>query len=304
MQIHELNQSQQINEIDFVGPGSIFDVGKQVLKNPAAFTSSSALGAAQQAAAQSSAQSSAQKLAKQGYTVGGSVKPQTTVTQQLQANASNPAVQQQVKQLATQWVKISGAKRAQPVTEASVTAFDPNMLSAEYKSMYDRIKTSNDLEKKATAIKASFRAWSDPLLKAGSIDMDDVRQNAETARLLDSAMTNVALVSASGAETKMEQQAAEKYMSLAIAALQTAYQNSAQQQQVARSIAGGAGAATGDDDYTQQVLKQLEPLGITKTALGSLKRLMSDSARGSTTINNTGNPMLNAIARLAGMTIR
>jgi len=129
MQIHELNQRQQINEVDLAGPSSIFNVGKQVLKNPTAFASSSALGAAQQAAAQSSAQKSAEVLSKQGYTVGGSTKPTVTTAQQLQTVKANPAVQQQVKNLSSQWLKQSEQlRKIRPVSEA-VAQFNPRDLT-------------------------------------------------------------------------------------------------------------------------------------------------------------------------------
>ena len=108
MQIHELNKSQQINEVDLVGPTSVFNVGKQVFKNPAALVKSSALGSAEQAAAQASAEKSANVLSKQGYNVGGGIKPAVTTAQQLQAVKANPAVQQQIKNLLAQW-KTQGA---------------------------------------------------------------------------------------------------------------------------------------------------------------------------------------------------
>lgn len=131
MQIHELNQSRKSNitEVDLVGPGGIFDVAKQVIKDPRALGSASALGSAEQDAAQASATKSAQKLAAQGYQVGGSAKPVVTTAQQLQKVKSNPAVQQQVKNLASQWMTQSAAlKKSKPVTEA-VAEFNPRDLA-------------------------------------------------------------------------------------------------------------------------------------------------------------------------------
>ena len=308
MQIHELTQRQRVDEVDLVGPTGIFAVGKQVLKNPKALYNSPALAAAQQAAAQQSAAASAQKLANPGafrramgnqaYTVGGSIKPTTTVTQQLQVVKSNPAVQQQVKTLAAQWMNLSGAIRTQPLPEAVISAFDPNTLSAEYKSIYDKTKAISDLDKKATRIKNSFQAWSDPLLKTGNISMDVIRQNAETEKLLDAAMNNVALVAALGSDPKMEKTAVEQYMSLAIAAIQTAVQNVAPAKQPASPRSSGGGPTDAE------ILTQLQNAGVpvTKVDLEKLGQFLISSS-GSNTVGDTGNPALNAVLKLAGMRV-
>jgi hypothetical protein len=315
MQIHELNKGQQVNEVDLVGPNSIFNVGKQVLKNPAALVKSSALGAAQQAAAQASAVKSADKLAAQGYQVGGSVKPATTVAQKLQTVRTNPAVQQQVRNLTAQWMTQSSAlKRSMPVTEA-VAVFNPSDLTdPKYASVLKAMQakggqpttpspeqaaaTDIELEKKLTAWKTQFRAWSDPKLQAGGITIDAVRRDPETAKLLDSQLSNVAVAAQSG-DMNVEQQAVQEYFNTAIAAIQAYEQNTSQRIAPVGSVASVPAA-----DQDQQALQQLEQLGITRTALASLGKLMAQSAKGKTSVNDTGNPLLNAIAKMSGMTVR
>jgi len=64
MQIHEMFQRKPINEVDLVGPSSIFNVGKQVLKDPKAWVNSNALGAAQQRASDQYAKDLAPQVAK------------------------------------------------------------------------------------------------------------------------------------------------------------------------------------------------------------------------------------------------
>lgn len=303
MQIHELNQRRQINEVDLVGPNSIFNVGKQ-------------------SAIQASAASSANKLAAQGYKVGGSVKPTVTTAQQLQAVKSNPAVQQQIKNLSSQWMAQSAAlkKSKQPVTEAeSVVPVDPrDITDPKYASLFQAIAKKEadargnepepqgpapeaELQKRLTILKTQFKTWSDPRLQAGGITIDEVRKNPDTQDMLDSALANVA-VAMEGGNENLEKQAVEEYFNIAIAAIQAHNQNTGQRQ--ASAVSGVSSVAGTAADNEQQVLQQLEQLGITKTALASLGKLMAQSAKGSTVINNTGNPFLNAVAKMAGITIK
>ena len=112
MQIHELNKKskqiseQQVNEVDLVGPNSIWNVGKEVIKNPSALLTNRRMGAAKQAAYQSSAADSAAALAKQGFTAGASTKQQSS-QQTLATVKANPGIQRVIKGLAAQWKSIS-----------------------------------------------------------------------------------------------------------------------------------------------------------------------------------------------------
>lgn len=64
MQIHEMFQRKPLNEVDLVGPSGIFNVGKQVLKDPKAWVNSNALGAAQQRASDQYGKKIAPEVAK------------------------------------------------------------------------------------------------------------------------------------------------------------------------------------------------------------------------------------------------
>lgn len=131
MQIHELNKKPakinetQVNEVDLVGPNSVFNVGrelgKQLVKDPRGLVNTTSIGAAKQNAAASSAASSAGELANpgseaystrglrgmKGYQVGGSAPAKTTTQQELQVVKTTPAYQQQVKNLAAQWKSVA-----------------------------------------------------------------------------------------------------------------------------------------------------------------------------------------------------
>jgi hypothetical protein len=319
MQIHELNTRKIVNEVDLVGPNSIFNVGKQVFKNPAALGSSSALGAAQQQADQSSAQKSAALLAKQGYKVGGSVKPVVTTAQQLPAVKANPAVQQQVQNLTSQWMTQSQAlKRTQMVPEAEAVAFDPRDLSdPKYAGLLRKLQQQGglppepvkkqtpaselELEKKLTAFKTQFKNWSDPRLQVRGITVDDVQRDPATEQMLDSALSNIAVAMQSRDEN-LEKAAVAQYFNIAIAAIQAYEQNT--QQPDRNSAAARVAAQPAQADVDQQVLQQLGAVGITRAQLEKLGTAMTQAAGGDASVNNTGNPVLNAIARLAGMRVQ
>lgn len=319
MQIHELNNRKPINEVDLVGPNSVFNVGKQVLKNPAALYKSSALGAAQAAAQGAHAQTSADKLAAQGYTTS-SVKPAVSTAQQLQAVNANPAVQQQVKNLTSQWMTQSQSlKKATPVSEATAQ-FDPRDLTdPKYASILramqaqggaptsptqDQTAASNvELEKKLSNWKAQFKTWSDPKLQVSGITVDKVRQDPATAKMLDSAIADVAVAAQAG-DASIEKQAVAQYFNIAIAAIQAFAQNTNQYQPQSVSAGRTGSAAAQNQDEITKVRQQLQQIGLGDAQLSSLGKLMSDAARGGNTVRNTGNPVLNAIAQLAGMKIQ
>lgn len=358
MQIHELNQQQQVNEVDLVGPNSIFNVGKQVVKNPAALGKSSALGAAQQAAAQASAASSAATLTRQGYTVGGSAKPAVTIAQQLQKVKANPAVQQQIKNLLSQWLKQSAQLRKKPISEA-VEQFNPRDLTdPKYASVLKAIqgqetaksgaatntppsramsmqpyqvpgagtnptpatapgyklpaandqaaqqKQNLELEKELTVWKEQFKQWSDQKLSTTVASMDDVRTDTVTASELDKALSNVAVAAKSGDQT-LETSAVENYLNLAIAGIQT-YINNSESKSSARTSRVSSATATADGTAEQQdqIKQQLAKIGITNAQLSALGTIMTQLNKGSNVVNDTGNPVLNAIAKMAGMKVQ
>lgn len=308
MQIHELNKTPNNQQVQEALPNSV-----------KALWSSSAQGAAKQAATQKSAAASAAKLAKQGYTVGGSVKPVVTTAQQLQAVKANPAVQQQIQNLTSQWITQSQAlKKAQPVSEAESVAFDPKDLSdPKYAGVLRALQQQGGLppepvknqtpasdlalEKKLTAFKTQFKNWSDPRLQAGGITVDDVQRDPATEQMLNSALSNIAVAMQSGNEN-LEKAAVVEYFNIAIAAIQAYEQNT--QQPGRTSAAAGVAAQPTQADVNQQVLQQLGAIGITTAQLGALGKIMAQANRGSNAVNDTGNSVLNAIAQMAGMSVK
>jgi hypothetical protein len=347
MQIHELNKKpKKLNEVDLVGPGSIFNVGKQVLKHPAMLGKSSALGAAQQAASQASAEKSAKLLTKQGYTVGGSVPAPVTTAQQLQAVKANSAVQQQIKTLATQWLTQSAQLRKSKTVSEAVAQFNPSDVTdpryaavlkampartaatklgppgknmstqpyqvpgagtsstpasaAGYKSTVAPAEANINLEKDLTVWKEQFKQWSDQKLASQGVTMDAVRQDGPTEEALNKALSNVAVAAQSG-DPSLENSAVEEYLNLAIAGIQ-AYVNNKQRN--SPSATSGATSASTAQTKEEEIKQQLEKIGITSAQLSALGTAMAQSNGGSTAINNTGNPVLNAIADLAGMKVQ
>lgn len=335
MQIHELNRPRKSNitEVDLVGPGGIFNVAKQVFKNPRALGSSSALGSAELAAAQSSAQASAQKLAAQGYTVGGSRPPRVNLAQTLPAVQQNPAVQQQVRQLTNQWMSqaaqaVNNVKARNVLPEAVVIGNPENtrdpaerrLLDLFYQQQASRGQVSGTtsgenqrpaepdaadrtaVNKQLQDIADVFATWADSKLSVPSegIDMRALRADPQYQQTLSNQLTRVAIESLANPNSPTATKAVNEYFNLAIAAIQTEVNNrkSAQGGQTARA------AATTPQEQDTQVLTLLQQQGIpvTRANLEKLGQLMANSS-GSNTIRNTGNPILNAIARIAGMRI-
>lgn len=336
MQIHELNRKpkvvseQSVNEVDLVGPTGIFAVGKQVgkqllSKNFKALYNSPALASAQQAAAQQSAAASAQKLTNPGafrramgnqaYQVGGGVKPPVTTAQQLQAVNANPAVQQLVKNLSSQWASQSSTlkQKQQPITSTTESAaqVDPREVVGDPKfaGMLQLLKRQGvdlakeaEVEKQLNSWKVEFSSWANARLTTRGVSVDNIRDDKATADMLDAASSKVAIAAQSG-DTNLEKAAAEEYFNIAIAGIQAYIQNTKNAAGSQRATAAG-GATANPASTDNDILTQLQNAGIpvTKVSLEKLGQLMAASS-GSNTVRDTGNEVLNAMARLAGMRV-
>ena len=358
MQIHELNRSrktvtetQQVNEIDLVGPASVWNVGKQVAKNPSGIASSTALGAAKQAAIQGSAAKSAAKLAKQGYQVSSGAGQKVSTAQILPLVRSNAAIQQQVKNLTAQWmpqatslvaankIKKMGQKPGS-VSEAVAQISNPQgtkdplerqILDALYKQeaqtkagtttagpaqgamgiaakaaapVQPSADDQADVNQTLVEFGKEFQNWADPKLAAGGITMDTVRSDPATAKMLQDQVRRISILSMANPGSKETQAAVEEYFNLAIAGIQMVEKN--RSQGVAAAPASGGGATGAAEPSDEELLTQLQSAGLamTKPQIESLGKVMIQAANGSNVIRNTGNPVLNAIARLAGMSIQ
>ena len=169
-----------------------------------------------------------------------------------------------------------------------------------YKTPASDVADKNiELEKDLTTWKEQFHQWSDQKLASQGVTMDMVRQDRVTNDALNKAMTNVAVAAQSG-NTNLETEAVEHYLNLAIAGIQ-AYVNNAQ------NVSGGdtrTSVAPAEPGEEQQIKQQLDKIGITKAQLEALGAVMTQANRGKTAVNNTGNPVLNAIAQMAGMKVQ
>jgi hypothetical protein len=345
MQIHELNRPSkpQVNEVDLVGPNSILNVGKQVLKNPAAVTSSSALGAAQQAASQASAAASAKKLAAQGYNVSANRPVQVSMPQVLQAVQQNPAIQQQVNNLTAQWLTqaptvinavrmantarmASAANARRNVPEAVVignpeATRDPaerRLLDVYYQQQAakgevtgtapetpatpdadDRSAVNSQLQD----IVSEFTRWSDSKLATGGITMENIRSNPQYKKMLEDQLLAIAIQSLADPKSPAATQAINAYFNTAIAAIQTEVKlrQSGASQAAIGNTAGQAQPATDDTEVLN--LLQQQGISLTKAQLQKLGQLVASANNNNFNIRNTGNPIMNAIARIAGLRV-
>jgi len=336
MQIHELNQRpKKVSEANIFGPMGLAATARQVVKNPASLFKSSALGAAEQSAAQASAAASAQKLVAQGYQAGGGIKPQVTLTQQLAAVKSNPAVQQQVKNLTAQWQKqgaaiVAKAKSKQPIPEAAVAITNPEttkdpqdrqLLDFIYKQQAakgqpvavpgtapatpqpdstDKAEVNQQLEEFALA----FAQWSDARLTTGGVTMDTVRQDPAVNKALSDQLTKISIESIANPASAATTAAIEQYFNTAIAAIQTTLNNSQPRTARTRTAAAPAAAAA-TAPANVDLLTQLQQQGVslTRAELEKLGQVLTTANGGSNVIRDTGNELLNNIATVAGLRV-
>lgn len=330
MQIHELNKrpakinKAQVNEVDLVGPNSIFNMGKQVLKDPSSLLSNTGMGAAKQAATQASAASSAAGLAQQGYKAGGSAT-KTTPQQQLQKVKMNTAVQQLVKNIASQWpaqgnalyAKIKTAPMGQPTTESVViknlNTNDPDeqaLLAAiqkqELESQVEKLKSNQpNPEEKAKAdekiladintYSAGFQDWATTRLSNLGIKLDKIESDTWAKEELQKALRSIALTGLSAPNSPGLISDVAEYFYIAIA--------TAQVQQADQRSAAGPAADAGDKQLTDKEIVAQSGVPLTSAQIEALGQAMRKAANGETTIRNTGNTLLNAISRLAGFKV-
>jgi hypothetical protein len=325
MQIHELNSRKPLKEVDLVGPNSIFNVGKQVLKNPKAAINSAELGVAQQAAIQASASASADRLANpnavqralgdRAYTASGSAKAPSTPQQQLAQVQSNPAVQQMVKNLAAQWktqgVAVAGKLKTANVSEAVVTinpnTKDPNdlkLLAAIQKAEAGRSDASPTPEVQATTNKklnsfaTEFQNWAEPKLRAIGVNLNTVMQDPWATKTIQEILTKLSIESLANPESAATTALVEQFFNVVIATNQ-AQQQGAQGARQAR--AGATASASGAEQVDDAAVLKQYGLNMSTSQLDALASAMRRADKqGLGTVRNTGNELLNALVRAAG----
>jgi hypothetical protein len=337
MQIHELNKNPakinkaQVNEVDLVGPNSVFNVGrelgKQLVKDPRGLINPTSIGIAKQNAAAASAASSADALANPGigrklagnsaYQVGGSAK-QTTPQQQLAQVQSNQAVQQMVKNLAAQWktqgVAVAGKIKTAKMNETATpidprTIKDPDelkLLNLFYKQQglempQSQAAPTSDVQSKANqklnAFATEFQNWASPKLQAIGVNLGVVMQDPWASKTIQQILTKLSVESLANPESDATSGLVEQFFNVAIATNQSKQQSSLS----GKAPLSAQGSSAGDQSDQEIVAQSGVPL--TKAQIESLGTAMRKSANGGTIIRDTGNGLLNAIARMAGFRI-
>ena len=330
MQIHELNnKKQQVNEVDLVGPNSIFNVGKQVLKNPKAAINSAELGSAQQSAVQASAAKSAERLANpnalqralgdRAYTAGASAKAPVMPQQQLAQVQSNPAVQQMVKNLAAQWktqglavaTKINASNIAEAITINPSATKDPadlKILAAIEKQIEKQEAGKSDApvapdvkaktNQKLNTFSTEFQNWAEPKLRAIGVNLNTVMQDQWAAKTIQDILTKLSIESLANPESSATTGLVEQFFNVVIATNQSQQQQAPQGTRQARaSIPTASGAEQADD---AAILKQYG-LNMSTSQLDALATAMRRADKqGLGSVRNTGNELLNALVRAAG----
>lgn len=345
MQIHELNRrpakitETQVNEVDLAGPNSIFNVGKQVFKNPSALASNSAMGAAKQQAYAQSAQASAADLATQGYQVGGSAKEKTTPQQELQVVKTTPAYQQQVKNLAAQWrsvapgvvatVKKRSAAPEPALAEDVIDLAPPNTtqdaavkqtlsgLYAQRASGYAPAKynvpttsgpaakpnpeTSKAVNADLTIVSNEFKKWANTKLAQVGVRLDTIAGDPWTNSQLEQLLLKIATFSLAYPEGSDTTNAAvEEFFNVAIASNLAMNKNS---DSVAARTSATRPAAAAGETQDDAALLQKSNIPLNPTQIQTLGKAIQQDLGGSNVIRDTGSELLNALARSAGLRI-
>lgn len=303
MQIHELNNKKNSKQVQEAP--QIWNLGKEIIKNPAALGSNAAMAQAKQAATQQTAAQLANKLSKQGYTVSGN----KTLQQQLQSNLSNAAIQQQVGTLTSQWTAQRNALNQATVTETAVAQFDPRDLEdPKYASVLKALQAQGEdptkgiqLEKQLSAKKLEFSNWAKTKLSNLGINVDVIQRDSAVQEMIDSALSEIAVAAQSG-NVNLEKQAVEKYLNAAIAGnmfvrsggTSTATTSTTQPTSTAQpATRPSANADLLSRNNIQMSADQLQALNLAVRA----------ELKGGTTIRNTGSAVLNALAKAAGLQI-
>jgi len=343
MLIHELNNKksaniseQQVNEIDLFGPQGIAAVGKQAFKNPKAFWNAAELGAAQQAAAQDYAAGSAEKLANPsafrkalGNRAYSTSAPQTTAQQQYQAVKTNPGVQQLVKNISSQWKAVatpivanlaknkSGRVSEEIVSAQPNSAQDPKVkttlsnLYAQSPGAYGQVNynvptqtqqatNAKQVDSDLLTVSNGFKRWAKQQLSNAKINLDAIERDSWAKSQLEQSLLKIATYSLADPGSPTTLAAVEDFFNIVYATNIAASQSA---QSVAQAQTSNARGSSAQEQQTpEEVLKQYG-LTITQPQITDIAAAMSRATKSGKVIRNTANPVLNALAQLAGFQI-
>lgn len=342
MQIHELNNKRKpTNEATGIGPlDSAINATKAVWQNKNSLWNSSALATAQQSATQANAADAAAELANPGsqvlstrklrgsqpVTVGGSAKASVTPQQQLAQVQSNPAVQQMVKNLAAQWktqgVAVAGKLKTTKVAETT-TPIDPRtikdpeeraLLNLFYKqqgmempdnSVNPPPQVVDKANQKLNTFSTEFQNWAEPKLRAIGVNLNTVMQGQWAAKTIQDILTKLSIESLANPESTATTGLVEQFFNVVIATNQSQQQGSQGAGQ-ARASAPRASASTtpGAEQVDDAAILRQYGLNMSASQLDTLASAMRRADQtGQGTIGNTGNVLLNALARSAGFKV-
>lgn len=329
MQIHELtNKRKTTNEATGFGPlDSAINTGKAFLQNKNSLWNSSALASVQQATTQANAADAAAELANPGsqalstrklrgspaYQVGGSATAPVTPQQQLTQVKSNPAVQQMVKNLATQWKsRNTGTSGITARTHAIKEEMEPSTAQlAQIPAQAPQQQTATTTpdpkavelnRKKVKTLKTEFLNWARTKLQALNVNLTSILQNPEYSKQLGEVLNDIATKSLIDPESEQANAAVENFFNLVIATNQSQQQQGSQGARQAR--AGAPASAPGDDQVDDAAILKQYGLNMSASQLDTLASAMRRADKtGQGTIGNTGNVLLNALARSAGFKV-
>jgi hypothetical protein len=332
MQIHELKlhtvQEAQLTEVDLVGPNSVFNVGREVLKDPRAFVSSRALGAAQQRAANQYAASRAPAVTN----IANTNIPQTAkslaagwrqIGAQLPSPLPSPTTVQPKQPSAqptiTPATKIQGTKPGQPSAadyenlerrlQAQLAKQQKDQQSSDKPPYAEELwgkpsKYDNLKEDAASDYRDSFIQYARRVLNATDrgVDTEMIARDENTNSQLDALLKRIIAL-----HNQPDQQTAEveKYFNTALTAWNKIQTNPALYQRLnpQGTAAGGRGRQTTvqTGDAEQELQQMLSQIGISKAQLQKLAQTATDAAGGRNFVRSTGNPVIDSVLQAAGM---
>lgn len=315
MQIHELNNKKRPNteQVQEAIPG--WNLAKEIVKNPAALVSNTAMAQAKQAAAQQTAAGLSQKLTKQGYTTAAAPKKATDLLPQIKANA---ATQQMIKTLGAEWQRIATQLTKQPVKEYTVaptqqastagaqyaqrpggygqtTINAPTTDTPQATSTGAALKNlqAQQAQQTQAAMMDEFTKWANTKLTALKVDLDDVNKDPAVA----SALKNLAnKIAADPAGTSKE---VNEYFNLAIAA--NIADNQARRAGFYQPTPGAAAPAAQVPQKPQDITAQA---GLNPQILQGLGAVLRRADQGSMTMPRTNNPVADAMFQQMGFKLK
>jgi len=318
MQIHELNNKKRPNKEQVDEAPVLWNLGKEIIKNPKAaimpHAFNTAIAQAKQSTNQQTAAGLSQDLSKKGYTTAAGPKTTAEVLQQVKAT---PATQQMIKNLAAQWqqvaTQLTGNKTG--VSEAVVTAptaVNPqtqkmaapasNAQYAQRPGAYSQVKTNAPLAYAApqkaqqpvqtqATIANEFTKWATERLTA--LNADDWDSDPATVSSLKALANKIAAKPTESSNDVIE------YFNQAIAAniasmqaRRAGFRQPGQAQQTAQGQ-----AQQKPQDITAQA-------GLTPQTLQGLGAVLRKADQGSMTMPRTNNPVADAMFQQMGFKLK